>query len=423
MTNSQKPNYTFALTVMVVLMFLLGFITTMNNSMIAFCNKAFSPLDDVELQLINTAFYGAYILSIPIAWLLGKIGYKTALVAGVIVIGLGMALNYLGVEAGFYGFLGCMFLVAVGIVLLQVALNPYVLVLGPPETAATRLTVNQTFNSLATFIAPLFVSMIIVSNGTYNVSQIQVPFLGLGIFAIVLGVIVMLLKLPAIKDEEPAGDQVAEDGKSYKSSAFKYPHVMLGALAIFTYLGVEVGIPSFFPAKFESLGLSVTDPTSLLSLYWGGLLVGRAFGHSAQVQRPQGALGRSVAVVALPAVFVADLGLDVALPLYRDRSVPLDHVELHLLAGYGRSGAQHQAGFGDHLHRRDRSGRADAGHGRRAGRVRARSGLVLSVRVLRLHGLVRAEGIENPHGLSPCRSFLRRPSLSVFGGCFGTVLA
>ena len=193
MTNSQKPNYTFALTVMVVLMFLLGFITTMNNSMIAFCNKAFSPLDDVELQLINTAFYGAYILSIPIAWLLGKIGYKTALVAGVIVIGLGMALNYLGVEAGFYGFLGCMFLVAVGIVELQVALSPYVLVLGPPETAATRLTVNQTFNSLATFIAPLFVSMIIVSNGTYNVSQIQVPFLGLGIFAIVLGVIVMLL--------------------------------------------------------------------------------------------------------------------------------------------------------------------------------------------------------------------------------------
>ena len=280
MTNSQKPNYTFALTVMVVLMFLLGFITTMNNSMIAFCNKAFSPLDDVELQLINTAFYGAYILSIPIAWLLGKIGYKTALVAGVIVIGLGMALNYLGVEAGFYGFLGCMFLVAVGIVLLQVALNPYVLVLGPPETAATRLTVNQTFNSLATFIAPLFVSMIIVSNGTYNVSQIQVPFLGLGIFAIVLGVIVMLLKLPAIKDEEPAGDQVAENGKSYKSSAFKYPHVMLGALAIFTYLGVEVGIPSFFPAKFESLGLSVTDPTSLLSLYWGGLLVGRAFGSA-----------------------------------------------------------------------------------------------------------------------------------------------
>ena len=280
MTNSQKPNYTFALTVMVVLMFLLGFITTMNNSMIAFCNKAFSPLDDVELQLINTAFYGAYILSIPIAELLGKIGYKTALVAGVIVIGLGMALNYLGVEAGFYGFLGCMFLVAVGIVLLQVALNPYVLVLGPPETAATRLTVNQTFNSLATFIAPLFVSMIIVSNGTYNVSQIQVPFLGLGIFAIVLGVIVMLLKLPAIKDEEPAGDQVAENGKSYKSSAFKYPHVMLGALAIFTYLGVEVGIPSFFPAKFESLGLSVTDPTSLLSLYWGGLLVGRAFGSA-----------------------------------------------------------------------------------------------------------------------------------------------
>ena len=124
MTNQKRPNYTFALTVMVVLMFLLGLITTMNNSMIAFCKQAFSPLDDVELQLINTAFYGAYIFSIPVAWLLNKIGYKTALILGVIMIGLGMALNYLGVQAGFYGFLCCMFVVALGIVLLQVALNP-----------------------------------------------------------------------------------------------------------------------------------------------------------------------------------------------------------------------------------------------------------------------------------------------------------
>ncbi len=293
MTDQKKPNYTFALTVMIVLMFLLGFITTMNNSMIAFCKEAFSPLDDVKLQLINTAFFGAYIFSIPIAGLLRKIGYKTSLILGVVMIGLGMALNYLGVQAGFYGFLCCMFVVALGIVLLQVALNPYVLVLGPAETAAKRLTINQTFNSLATFVAPLFVSMIIVSNGSYNVSQIQVPFLGLGIFAIVLGLIVTFLKLPVIKEEEQAGEQ----GKTYKTSAFKYPHVMLGALGIFTYLGVEVGIPSFFPAKFAALGLSIadqpglqalfsaldlnpTDPTSLLSLYWGGLLVGRAFGSA-----------------------------------------------------------------------------------------------------------------------------------------------
>lgn len=293
MTNQKRPNYTFALTVMVVLMFLLGFITTMNNSMIAFCKQAFSPLDDVELQLINTAFYGAYIFSIPVAWLLNKIGYKTALILGVIMIGLGMALNYLGVQAGFYGFLCCMFVVALGIVLLQVALNPYVLVLGPEETAAKRLTINQTFNSLATFVAPLFVSMIIVSNGTYQVSQIQVPFLALGIFAIVLGVIVMSLKLPVIKEEE----QAADDGRSYKSSAFKYPHVLLGALGIFMYLGVEIGIPSFFPAKFAASGVNIADqswlqslfsaldlnpgdPTSLLSLYWGGLLVGRAFGSA-----------------------------------------------------------------------------------------------------------------------------------------------
>ena len=272
MTQKQQ-NYSFALSVMIVLSFLLGFITTMNNSMIDFCTKAFS-LDETQRQLVNTAFYGAYVFSIPIAWILGRMGYKRALVAGMGMVGLGFLLNVLGLSFGYYGFLCCMFIVALGIVLLQVALNPYVLALGPPETAASRLTLNQTFNSLATTVAPVFVSMLIVSGGTYEASAIKAPFIGLGIFSILLGVIVLGLKLPVIPEEtETSGDQTR-----HKSSAFRYPHVLLGTLGIFVYMGVEIGIPSFFPARVQALGLDIDEPTKYLSLYWGGLLVGRALG-------------------------------------------------------------------------------------------------------------------------------------------------
>lgn len=272
----KKLNYSFALTVMIVLSFLLGFITTMNNSLIDFCSKAFT-LDETQRQLVNTAFFGAYILSIPVASILAKLGYKKTLISGVAIVGLGLVLNFFGVALGYYGFLVCMFIIAIGIVVLQVAINPYVLVLGPEETAASRLTLNQTFNSLATFIAPFFVSLLIVSNGTYEASQIQVPFLGLGIFALVLGAIVIFLKLPVIHEGET--ETSSKEKKVYKSSAFKYPHTILGALAIFTYLGVEIGIPSFFPAKVASLGFTF-DPTPYLALYWGGLLVGRALGSA-----------------------------------------------------------------------------------------------------------------------------------------------
>ena len=272
MTQKQQ-NYSFALSVMIVLSFLLGFITTMNNSMIDFCTKAFS-LDETQRQLVNTAFYGAYIFSVPIAWILGKIGYKRALVAGMAIVGLGFLLNVPGISFGYYGFLSCMFIVALGIVLLQVAINPYVLALGPVETAASRLTLNQTFNSLATTIAPVFVSMLIVSGGTYEASAIKAPFLGLGLFALVLGAIVLGLKLPAIQEQGESSERAA----SHKTSAFKYPHVWLGTLGIFVYMGVEIGIPSFFPARVEALGLNIAEPTKYLSLYWGGLLVGRALG-------------------------------------------------------------------------------------------------------------------------------------------------
>lgn len=279
MTNKENSSkFLFPLIVMASLFFLFGFITTMNNSLIDYLKNAFN-LNEVEKQLPNTFFYGAYILSIPVGYLLNKIGYKNGVLAGLALVSAGFFLCIPGVGAGYYGFLSAVSVFAIGVVLLQVAANPYVNALGSPETAASRLTLTNALNSLATVIAPLFVSLLIVSANTGGASDpkaVQGPFAGIGVVTLIIVVIMFFLKLPEIKGSE------AETGvtKSYRSSAYKYTHLWLGSLAIFFYMGVEIGIPSFFADYSGNLGFDFDADmrTRLLSYYWGGLMVGRIAG-------------------------------------------------------------------------------------------------------------------------------------------------
>jgi len=276
----QKDNskFLFPLIVMASLFFLFGFITTMNNSLIDYLKDAFR-LNEVEKQLPNTFFYGAYILSIPVGYLLNRIGYKSGVLAGLALISIGFFLCIPGVAMGYYGFLSAVSVFAIGVVLLQVAANPYVNALGSPETAASRLTLTNALNSLATVIAPIFVSMLIVSSNTAGASDpktVQGPFAGIGIVTLVIVVIMFFLHLPEIKGDEAADGNV----KKFKSSAYKYTHLWLGSLAIFFYMGVEIGIPSFFADYQAKLGFTFDGEmrTKLLAYYWAGLMVGRIAG-------------------------------------------------------------------------------------------------------------------------------------------------
>jgi len=229
--------------------------------------------------LPNTFFYGAYILSIPVGYLLNRIGYKNGVLTGLGLISIGFFLCIPGVTLGYYGFLSAVSIFAIGVVLLQVAANPYVNALGSPETAASRLTLTNALNSVATVIAPIFVSMLIVSSNTGGASDpktVQGPFAGIGIVTLVIVVIMFFLRLPEIK-----GDEGAEGvTKKFKSSAYKYTHMWLGSLAIFFYMGVEIGIPSFFADYSARLGFSFDGEmrTRLLAYYWLGLMVGRILG-------------------------------------------------------------------------------------------------------------------------------------------------
>ena len=284
--QTQRPNYTFALIVVFIVCFLIGFITTMNNSMISFCSKAFD-LTAQQGQYVNTAFYGAYLLSIPFAMLMSKIGYKGTLILGLAVAGIGFVINSIGInsaiaaQANVYTvFLASMCLVACGVVMLQNVANPYVMVLGSPEKGAFRMTLSQALNSVATTLAPLFITYVIIRGQDPEPPAVPAPFLALGIFTLAICVILVFLKLPKIDEGKQAED--AGIHREYKSSVFKYPHVWLGALGIFMYMGVEIGVPSMLPYKFRDMLGAGEDYTSIatsyLAFYWGGMMVGRFIG-------------------------------------------------------------------------------------------------------------------------------------------------
>jgi FHS family L-fucose permease-like MFS transporter len=269
---------------MASLFFLFGFITTMNNSTINFLKNAFG-LDAFQKQLPNTFFYGAYILSIPVGLMLNRIGYKNGVLFGLALISLGFFLCIPGVSMGYYGFLSTVSVFAIGVVILQVAAAPYVNALGSPETAASRLTLTNALNSVATVIAPIFVSILLVTpklepgmkmENSAIQDIVKGPFMVIGIITAVILAIMFFLKLPEIKTEESESE--GKEKKQYKSSAFKYPHVWLGSIAIFLYMGIEVGISSFFPDYAAKLGIQGTNPVEMLKYYWGGMMVGRILG-------------------------------------------------------------------------------------------------------------------------------------------------
>ena len=289
MNQNQRPNYTFALIVVFIVCFLIGFITTMNNSMIAFCSEAFK-LTAQQGQYVNTAFYGAYLLSIPFALLMSKIGYKNTLILGLAVSGVGFIINSVGINGAIAAginvyaiFLASMCLVAMGVVMLQNVANPYVMVLGSPEKGAFRMTLSQALNSVATTVAPLFVTYIIINGKVPAPEYVPGPFMGLGVFAILICIILVFLKLPRI-DEGKQAEEAGGRHKEYKSSVFKYPHVWLGALGIFMYMGVEIGVPSMLPYRFQLLYPDMDSAalaalaTQYLAFYWGGMMVGRFVG-------------------------------------------------------------------------------------------------------------------------------------------------
>ncbi|WP_416191077.1 sugar MFS transporter [Neisseria sp. CCUG12390] len=280
--QTHKSN-TPALTVLGSLFFMLGFITCMNDILIPHLKEIFN-LTYVQAMLIQFCFFSAYaIMSIPMGHFVEKFGYKTGVIGGFVIAAIGCLLFYPAAGSHSYAvFLAALFILASGIVLLQVAGNPYVTLLAPKGKESTTLTLIQAFNSLATMIAPPLGAMLIFVDATATeaerIASVQIPYLGLAGFMLLLAVTVAMIKLPDARQIAQEATEANHDGKT---SVWQYRHLVFGAAGIFCYVGAEVAIGSMMINALEALaGLNHTTGARYLSFYWGGAMVGRFVGSA-----------------------------------------------------------------------------------------------------------------------------------------------
>jgi len=260
--------------------FMWGFVTVLNDILVPHL-KALFELNYTETMLIQFTFFSAYFLmSIPSSRILARIGYRHSLVAGLAVMGFGALLFYPASVVPSYGlFLGALWVLASGITLLQVAANPYVAQLGPPEGASSRLNLAQAFNSLGTTIGPALGGLIILSGAGAPVgaASVQLPYLGIAALLFVLAFAISRFHLPALPDIEERHGITAGD------SIWKHRHLVLGAIAIFVYVGGEVSIGSFLVNYFSQPSIGGLTPkvaAGYVSFYWGGAMIGRFIGSA-----------------------------------------------------------------------------------------------------------------------------------------------
>jgi MFS transporter, FHS family, L-fucose permease len=299
------------------LFFMWGFVTSLNDVLIPHLKDIFG-LSYAGAMLVQVFFFfGYFVFALPAGKLVEVIGYKKTMVTGLIVMAVGALIFIPAASVPSYPiFLVALMVLAAGMTALQVSANPYVSVLGPPQTASSRLNLTQAFNSLGTTIAPYLGGLLILrsvvtgnqfkalsaekvsalsgsSLSTYmsNLQQyridmaakVKLPYLGIAGTLILLALVVAIYKLPRI---EATRDFRPQD-LGQKDSMFNYPHLLMGAVAIFVYVGAEVSIGSFLVNYFTSpvIGISTAETAAkIVSLYWLGAMIGRFIG-SAILQR------------------------------------------------------------------------------------------------------------------------------------------
>jgi FHS family L-fucose permease-like MFS transporter len=279
----KQKKYTGPFITMTFLFFMWGFLTVMNDILIPYFKTVFE-LSHAQSMLVQSAFFFAYFLGSLVYFVISftsgdpivRIGYKNALLIGLVLSALGAFTFYPAAQFKTYGlFLTALFILGLGFTMLQIAANPYIAILGPEKTASSRLNLAQGFNSLGTTIAPALGGYLIFKfygENAQGADAVKAPYLIFGMILILLAVFIKFSKLPKFLSNE-----TIEKG----FGVLKYPHLLLGMLAIFMYVGGEVSIGSIM-IKFLELeniaGLTELEASKYVSLYWGGAMIGRFLG-------------------------------------------------------------------------------------------------------------------------------------------------
>ena len=282
---STEPNYTGPFITVTMLFFIFGFITNLNMALVPHLRSVFD-LPYGLAMLAESAFFLAYfVFASPTSKLIETIGYKRTMVVSLFIQVVG-ALMFIPAAkyTNFPLFLTASFVIGAGVTALQTSANPYVSILGPEKSAPVRLNLAQAANSIGGTIAPLIAGAFILTDPEKLISKagiadtVRIPYLLIAGGLLILGLAVAFMHLPHIQATQSF--RPAKEGDPILSrSIWGYRHTVLGALAIFFYVGVEVGLASIMVNYFKQQGVpSASEASSLIAFYWAGALVGRLLG-------------------------------------------------------------------------------------------------------------------------------------------------
>lgn len=295
--TDQKKQYALSMTIIGALFFVFGFVTWVNGTLIPYLKIACELESELQSYLVATAFFIAYtVMALPSSVVLRATGYKKGMALGLLVMAVGALVFVPAANARSYNmFLFGLFIIGTGLALLQTASNPYVSIIGPIESAATRISIMGICNKVAGILAGLIFGYIALKDAdaleaslaTMDAaaraatldelaSRVVVPYIIIAGVLVLLAVAVVLSSLPDINDEGDDGGTVATAGS--KKSIFDFPHLFLGVLALFLYVGVEVMAGDTIISYGKSLGIELSIARYFTQATLAFMLIGYVIG-------------------------------------------------------------------------------------------------------------------------------------------------
>ncbi len=294
--TAKRGSYMLPMIIISSLFFIFGFVTWLNSILIPYLKIA-CQLSDTEAFFVTSAFYIAYtIMALPSAWVLNKTGLKNGMMVGLWVMAVGTAFFIPAALMRTYGiFLLGLFIMGTGLAILQTASNPYVTIMGPRESAAKRISILGICNKVAGAIAPLILAYYILSDGDAFVAGLETmnqaaktaalddlakrvinPYIVMTIILFIMGIGVRLSGLPEL-EAEPEDEETAKN-LSGKTSIWQFPHLILGVMALFFYVGVEVIAGDTIIRYGQSLDVPLNSAKYFASLVMFGMVIGYVIG-------------------------------------------------------------------------------------------------------------------------------------------------
>jgi len=298
--TTQKNSYVVPMIIIGILFFIFGFVTWLNGPLITFVKLAFSLETDSEAFLVTTAFYlSFFFLALPSSWILERTGMKKGMAIGLFVMAIGtFVFGTYATQRNYTISLIGLFVIGSGLSLLQTASNPYISILGPIESAAQRISFMGICNKVAGMLSPVVVSALVlegvdkleetVKNAPTEgdreailnefAAKIYMPYMVMAVLLILLGFWILKSALPEIKASEVNAQPTDSALSRNKTSFLQFPHLLLGALCIFMYVGVEVMAGDAIGPYGKGFGLPTDQTKFFTSFTLGAMLVGYVVG-------------------------------------------------------------------------------------------------------------------------------------------------